>query len=123
MREIYNRDPNDLSYNPYQIEVTDLIEICIGQIKMLLLTNRGEVLGDLQFGLNLEELVFSMGLSESTIKEHLDFSLKIYVPLFAILGGTYELNFFVGTQRDIATLDFSIPSDGGLSPLITLRLT
>jgi hypothetical protein len=123
MREIYNRDPNDLTYNPYQIEVTDLTEICIGQLKMLLLTNRGEVLGDLQFGLNLEELVFSMGLSESTIRENLEFSLKIYVPLFGILGGTYELNFFVGTQRDIVTIDFSIPSDGGLSPLITLRLT
>jgi hypothetical protein len=123
MREIYNRDPNDLTYNPYQIEVTDLTEICIGQIKMLLLTNRGEVLGDPDFGLNFEELVFSLGLSESTLRQQLDLYLMVYVPLFGSLGGTYELNFFMGTQRDIVTLDFSIPSDGASSPIVTMRIT
>ena len=123
MREIYNRDPNDLTYNPYQLEVTDLVEICIGQLKMVLLTNRGEVLGDPDFGLNLEELVFSLGLSESTLRQQLDLYLKVYVPIFGVLGGSYELNFFVGTHRDIVTLDFNIPADGGTSPIITMRLT
>ena len=123
MREIYNRDPNDLTYNPYQLEVTDLVEICIGQIKMVLLTNRGEVLGDPQFGLNMEELVFSMGLSESSLRSQIDFYLQVYVPLFRLLNGTYELNFFVGTQRDIVTLDFMIEENSGHSPIVTLRLT
>jgi len=50
MREIYNRDPLDPNYNPYQIETSDPVEICVGQIKMLLLTNKGEVLGDPKFG-------------------------------------------------------------------------
>lgn len=123
MREIYNRDPNDPKYNPYQLEVSDPIEICTGQLKMLLLTNKGEVLGDPKFGLNLEDLIFNLELSEYSIKKELDLNLKVYVPLFAALGGTYELKFYVGTQRDIATLDFNIESDGGLSPLVTLKLT
>jgi len=123
MREIYNRDPLDPNYNPYQLETTDPTEICIGQLKMLLLTNKGEVLGDPKFGLNLEDLIFNLELSESSIRKELDLSLRVYVPLFLALGGTYDLQFYVGTQRDIATLDFRIPEDGKLSPLVSLRLT
>lgn len=123
MREIYNRDSLDQNYNPYQLEITDPIEICIGQLKMLLLTNKGEVLGDPKFGLNLEDLIFNLDLSESSIRKELDLALKVYVPLFSVLGGTYELKFYVGKLRDIATLDFKIPQDGGLSPLVSLRLT
>lgn len=123
MRELYNRDPQDPKYNPFQIETSDPIEICIGQLKMLLLTNRGEILGDPKFGLNLEELIFNLNLSESVIKKELDLFIKTYIPLFNTLGGTYELKFFEGTNRDIATLDFMIPSNGALSPVVTLRVT
>jgi hypothetical protein len=123
MREIYNRDPLDPSYNPYQIETTDPVEICIGQLKMMLLTNKGEVLGDTKFGLNLEELIFSLNLSESSIRNELSLFLKTYIPLFGKLGGSYDLKFYVGTERDIATIDFKIPVNGGLSPLVTLRIT
>lgn len=123
MREIYNRDPLDPNYNPYQIETSDPVEICVGQIKMLLLTNKGEVLGDPKFGLNLEDLIFNLNLSESSIKKELDLFLQTYIPLFRKLGGSYELKFYQGTQRDIATLDFKIPVNGGLSPVVTLRIT
>jgi hypothetical protein len=123
MREIYNRDPLDPDYNPYQLETTDPTEICVGQLKMLLLTNKGEVLGDPKFGLNIEDLVFNLELSETSIRKELDLALNVYVPLFSLLGGTYELQFYVGTLRDIATLDFKIPEDGKLSPLVSLRLT
>jgi len=123
MREIYNRDPLDPNYNPFQIETTDPIEICVGQLKMMLFSNKGEVLGDPRFGLNLEDLIFNLELSETSIRNELDIFLKTYIPLFQKLGGTYTLKFFAGTQRDIATLDFAIPSDGGLSPVVTLRIT
>jgi hypothetical protein len=123
MREIYNRDPEDPNYNPYQLETTDPTEICVGQLKMILLTNKGEVLGDPKFGLNLEDLIFNLELSEASIRKELDFFLKVYCPLFSTLNGTYDLKFYVGTLRDIATLDFKIPEDGKLSPLVSLRLT
>lgn len=123
MREIYNRDPLDPKYNPFQVETTDPIEICTGQLKMLLLTNRGEVLGEPRFGLNLEDLLFNLNLSENGIRSELDSFLRTYIPIFQMLGGTYELKFYQGINRDIATLDFFIPSDGGLSPVVTLRVT
>ena len=123
MREIYNRDPLDPNYNPFQIETTDPVEICVGQLKMLLLTNKGEILGDPKFGMNLEDLIFSLELPESSIKKELDLFLKTYVPLFSKLGGSYTLKFFQGTQRDIATIDFTIPANGADSPVVSLRIT
>ncbi len=122
MRDIYSRDPQDRNYNPKILEVTDTVEICIGQLKMMLLTQPGSVLGDPRFGLDLEGLLFELGLSEKAFKKELDLHLSIYCPLFLKVGGTYEVKFYVGKYRDIAILDFAIPQDGGLSPLVTLRV-
>jgi hypothetical protein len=123
MREIYNRDPLDPNYNPFQIETTDPVEICVGQLKMLLLTNKGEIFGDPKFGMNLEDLIFNLELSETSIRKEMDLFLNTYIPLFRKLGGSYTLKFFAGTQRDIATIDFAIPSNGGESPVVSLRIT
>jgi hypothetical protein len=123
MREIYNRDPLDPNYNPFQIETTDPVEICVGQLKMLLLTNKGEIFGDPKFGMNLEDLIFNLELSETSIRKEMDLFLGTYIPLFQKLGGSYTLKFFAGTQRDIATIDFAIPATGGESPVVSLRIT
>lgn len=123
MVEIYNRDPSDPSYKENIVDITQPVEICIGQLKMLLLTNKGEVLGDPKFGLNLEELVFNFELSEKTLRDEIHKGLTYYVPLFEQLGGYFELKFYQGTQRDICFLDFYIPSSGDQSPLISLKVS
>ena len=71
MVEIYNRDPSDINYKTNIVEVTQPVEICLGQLKMFLLTNKGDVLGDPKFGLNLEDLVFSLELSEKTLRDEI----------------------------------------------------
>jgi len=122
MRDLYSRDPGDRNYDPKILEATDIVEICIGQLKMMLMTQPGSVLGDPRFGLDLEGLLFQTGLSEKAFKKELDLHLSVYCPLFLRVGGTYDVKFYVGKLRDIALLDFLIPQDGGLSPLITLRV-
>ena len=82
MIEIYNRDPGDFGYKADVLETTDPIEICIGQIKMLLLTSKGEVLGDPLFGISLDDLVFNLELSQESIREEIDFQMNTYCPLF-----------------------------------------
>jgi hypothetical protein len=123
MREIYNRDPDDAYYNPDILEVTDPVSICVGQLKMLLLTDKGEVLGDPKFGLGLESLIFDLDLNEVSLRKEIDLYLFLYVPLFRELGGSYAVEFFVGTQRDIAIIDFKIPSSGSESPVISLKFS
>jgi hypothetical protein len=123
MREIYNRDPNDPLYKSDILEVTDPIEICIGQIKMCLLTNKGEVLGDPAFGMDLDGMLFDLELSQQSLSREMNLHLHTYAPIFFDLGGYYNINFYQGTQRDIAYFDFFLPSYGGESPVISLKYT
>jgi hypothetical protein len=123
MIEIYNRDPGDFGYKDDVIETTDPIEICIGQIKMLLLTNKGEVLGDPSFGVALDDLIFNLELSEESVRREIDFQINTYCPLFYQLGGYFKLEFYQGTLRDIANLYFFIPSYSRQSPAISLQVT
>jgi hypothetical protein len=90
---------------------------------MLLLTDKGEVLGDPKFGLGLESLIFDLDLNEVSLRKEIDLYLFLYVPLFRELGGSYAVEFFVGTQRDIAIIDFKIPSSGSESPVISLKFS
>ena len=76
LREIYNKDPDDPNYKADQIEVTDPLEACIGKIKMLIFTRKGEVLGDSSFGLDLESLVYELNLSEESIKKEIQEKFK-----------------------------------------------
>ena len=123
LREIYNKDPDDPNYKADQIEVTDPLEACIGKIKMLIFTRKGEVLGDSSFGLDLESLVYELNLSEESIKKEIQDNIRAYIPEFYALGGSYNLNFYLGTNRDIATLDFKFKSNSGLSPIVTLLIS
>ena len=123
MIEIYNRDPGDYGYKRDILETTDPIEICIGQLKMLLLTNKGEVLGDPGFGIGLDELVFNLELSETSVRKEINFQIQTYCTLFYDLGGYFKLEFFQGTLRDIANLYFFIPGYSNLSPAVSLQVT
>lgn len=105
------------------LEVTDPIEICIGQLKMCLLTNKGEILGDSSFGMDLESMIFDLELSESGLRNEMNLHLTTYVPIFFDLGGYYNIEFYKGTERDIAFFDFFIPSNGGDSPIVSLKFT
>ena len=123
MIEIYNRDPGDYGYKRDILETTDPIEICIGQLKMLLLTNKGEVLGDPGFGIGLDDLVFNLELSEVSIQKEIKFQIQTYCTLCDDLGGYFKLEFFQGTLRDIANLYFFIPGYSNLSPAVSLQVT
>lgn len=123
LREIYNRDPEDPNYKEDQLEVTDPLEVCLGKIKMMIFTAKGEVLGDPSFGLDLESYIYDMNLSELAIRKEIQDNISAYIPEFTSLGGNYELKFYMGTNRDIATLDFRFNSNAGLSPIVTLLIT
>ena len=90
---------------------------------MLLLTNKGEVLGDPSFGIALDDLIFNLELSEESVRREIDFQMNTYCPLFYELGGYYKLEFYQGTLRDIANLYFFIPSYSRQSPAISLQVT
>ena len=64
IRDFYTRDENDPKFRPDQVEVYDDLEACITQVRMTLLTNKGEVLGEPDFGIQVEKYLFDFDLSD-----------------------------------------------------------
>ena len=67
-RELYMRPPDDPAYKDGILEVSEEIEILLNQIKMILLTDQGDVLGAPDFGMSLEDMLFSFDANEYAIQ-------------------------------------------------------
>jgi hypothetical protein len=79
--------------NPYyegdKIEEDSLIRVIIQKYYNLLFTNKYEVLGDPEFGANLEELLFETGLDDVSVKQVILEQLQIYIP--EIFGTNFDI--------------------------------
>lgn len=67
MIDIYNKLPTDQNWKP-RLETEDEIEQILSQVKMVLGTEKGDVLGDYYFGLNLKKYIFSMGYNKEELE-------------------------------------------------------
>ena len=102
------RDTDDPHYKEGILEINDELEMLIGQIKMLLFTNTGEVLGQPDFGINLEEQLFTFNLNESALKTMLQEQTVRFIPLADKYNVQYQARFVRGTTRDMCVIDISI---------------
>jgi hypothetical protein len=79
IRDFYMRSESDPRFRPDQIEVYDEIEACINQVKMTLLTRKGEVLGEPQFGLQIEQYLFDFEIEPTRLSEEAQSQVTSYV--------------------------------------------
>lgn len=107
-RELYTRDINDPNYQPGLLEVDDELEMLIGQIKMILLTAPGEVLGSPQFGIDLEGKLFDTSIDENQLKRDILNQVREYCHLAFKYNVQFEIKFFKGSVRDACLIDIII---------------
>jgi hypothetical protein len=79
IRDFYMRTEGDPKYREDQIEVYDEIEACMNQVKMTLLTNKGEVLGEPGFGLQIERYLFDFELDPFKLSDDASAQIQDYV--------------------------------------------
>lgn len=106
--EIYSLDPNDALYDPNALEIYNNRDVLISQIRMILNTDNGEVLGDLNFGGSLEDLLFEFNYNENQIISRLQDQINGYCqpgPEFTV---TLSVKFYQGTIRDGCLIDVYI---------------
>lgn len=80
IREIYFRDPSDPKYQLYGIETNDKLGAVIAKLRIILFTNRGEVLGEPDLGMDLEDFLFDFGFNEQIIRERFYAQIAKYIP-------------------------------------------
>ncbi len=79
IRDIYTRNPQDPNFVYGVLEHSAPLESIITKVKMILGTTQGQVLGDLNFGVGLEDLVFETRVNKLELEEKIKSQINQYV--------------------------------------------
>lgn len=79
LRDFYLRPEGDPAFRPDQLEVYDDLESALQQIKMTLFTNKGEVLGEPDFGLQVEKYLFEFTIDPFNLTKEAGGQINKYV--------------------------------------------
>ena len=93
VKEIYIRTEDDPMFVPGIVDFSNEIESIITKVRMLLGTTPGDVLGDSNFGIDIEYLVFNTKQSALDIKEELNNLLVTYIPNTTNVSLSVDINF------------------------------
>ena len=80
-RDIYIKSEEDPGFRPDQVEVYDELEAVLQQIKMTLFTNTGEVLGEPDFGLQVEKYLFEFSINPFLLTNEATSQINKFVSL------------------------------------------
>jgi hypothetical protein len=108
--DFYIEYPTHPSYVPNRLGEDDIIRVIIQKYELILFTNQGEVLGEPNFGGNLEELLFETSVSADFVKRQLNDQIQRYIP--EIVNVQYVLDVVFaqdpGNYQDIMFINFQI---------------
>lgn len=95
-------------YEPGRVIEDNEIEVIVQKLEMILFTNKGEVLGDIDIGANLDYYLWQTRVTTGNLKSKIEEQISKYIPELNLIGYTLELFLYEGTLRDILYLDFVI---------------
>jgi phage baseplate assembly protein W len=108
--ELYIKTIGDPKFNPTEIQTKNEIEQLITQIETILFTNKGEVLGDIDFGCSLNDMLYMLNANEYFIKREINQQISRYCPLASKYQIEAKVSFVRGEVRDEAYIDIVIDS-------------
>lgn len=94
----YNGHP---LYSPEEVIQDEIILVIIQKVEMILFTQRGDLLGDPDFGANLEFYLHQTRVSASTVEQEIRTQFSIYIPELNSIP--YELNVTFTEHPEIFT--------------------
>ena len=78
--DFYVIDSSDPKFRVLDIIEDEIIDVIVQKYKNIIFTNKGEVLGDPDFGANLLELLYETRVSAESVKSNIDEQIQIYIP-------------------------------------------
>lgn len=109
-RDFYIEYKGHPNFNPERIEEDDIIRVIIQKYEMILFTNQGDVLGEPNFGGNLEDLLYQTSVSAEFVKRELNQQILQYIP--EIINIDYKLDIVFAqdetTYQEVMFINFEI---------------
>lgn len=118
LRELYLRDPSDEYYQENILEHSSELENLLGQIRMILFTKQGDVMGSFEMGFNLEDKLFLFNLNHTQIKVKLLEQIYAYCPDASRYKLDVDVQFFKGSVRDICLIDIIVDDEKRIGILV-----
>ena len=79
-RDFYIRYKGHPLYNENLLAQDDVVLVIIQKYEMIIFTNQGELLGDPNFGANLEEILFETSVDSSIVEQKIINQITQYIP-------------------------------------------
>lgn len=95
-------------YNSRRVLEDRPIEFIVQKLENILFTNQGDVLGDPNFGANLEFYLWSTNVPSSKIERNIIEQIDIYLPELNTFDYDFSVDLFEGTVRDVLYVNFRI---------------
>jgi hypothetical protein len=109
--DIYLRLPNDPNYNPNYLEVQDEISNYVQRIEMILTTVPGEVLGEPEFGVNLEGYLWNPYITVGTIRNEIMTQIRRFCLYGQNIPTSIDVSFIKGEISDSILIDIIIDGE------------
>lgn len=106
--EFYIKNIEDPGFDQNSIQIDEELNMLTTQIEMCLFTRKGEVLGDAEFGANLEDYVYSLQYNDSMLKNVIEDQFNRYIPLAKKYNTRVSVDFLSREAVNVAFVDITI---------------
>lgn len=117
--DIYLRLPNDPNYNANYLEVQEEVSNFVQRIEMILTTVPGEVLGEPDFGVNLESFLWNPYITVGSIRNEINRQVRRYLPTSNGLLFDIDVKFIKGEISDSILIDIVVDGNPVLGIVAT----
>jgi hypothetical protein len=118
IKDIYIRNPEDPNFKFGVLEHTDAIESILSKIKMLMGTRPGQIVGDLNFGLGIEDLIFETKINKNHLEEQIKVQFDQYISETKDFKITPQVSFGKADGYDYAVIDIFINDERVIGLLV-----
>lgn len=112
--ELYIKAVGDPNFRPDQMQVDEEIQLMLTQIETLLFTAKGDVMGMPNFGLNLEDYVYSFMYNDDMIKGVVSNAISENVPFSTKYPVSVNVEYVTETEKNAMYIDITIDNRYGI---------
>jgi len=108
IRDFYITYKGHPRYKDDEIIVEDILRVIINKIELLLFTNKGEFIGDLDLGTDLPFYLWQTNVSSDYIKNIIDEQFNKYIPELVNYNYTLSVDITEGSLNDILLVNITL---------------
>jgi len=108
--DFYIRYKGHPTFSPYELIEDELVRVIVMKVEMILFTDKGEVIGQPNFGADLNTFLHETKVSADFVKRQIIEQLTIYVPELTTVEYSLEVQFMENPESysDMMFIDFKV---------------